>query len=64
MSISLWEEYSSSFGERVGNSRMDPNFWATDQRHPLLGGKDLAVAGAPWDSSAFSFDLKVKSKQL
>ena len=22
-------------------------FWAPDQRHPLPGGKDLAVAGVP-----------------
>ena len=38
-------------------------FWAPDQRHPLLRGKDLAVSGAPWASSALSFDLKVKSNK-
>ena len=38
MSISLWEEYSSSFGERVGNSRMGPNLGIPKPFGPQIKG--------------------------
>ena len=38
MSISLWKEYSSSFGERVGNSRMGPNLGIPKTFGPQIKG--------------------------